>query len=158
MAKRRHSAQRVKRRRIYNVREAAKATGATPATVRQWMKEGLEPIEGAYPTIFRGADIIDFFVKRMSARGQPCGPGRIYCLRCQAPKEPAFGEVEFWPDGPKLGALRGLCPDCSGILNRRVSRATLDVAAGNLTVTIRHADPRLSETTEPRSNQHFERG
>lgn len=158
MANRHHSARLVKRLRSYNVREAAKATGATPGTVRHWSRNGLEAVEGVYPTIFRGVDIIAFFERRDAARKQPCGPGQIYCLRCKAPKTPAFGEVEFWSDGPKLGILRGLCPDCAGVLNRRASHAKLNAATGNLRVTIRLAESRLCETPEPHSNQHSERG
>jgi hypothetical protein len=108
VANRRHSARLVKRRRSYNVREAAKATGATAGTVRQWHKNGLEAVAGVYPLIFRGADIIAFLKSRNDGRKQPSGPGRMFCFRCKAPKTPAFGEVEFWSDGPKLGTLRGL--------------------------------------------------
>ncbi len=74
MANRRHSARHVKRRRSYNVREAAKATGATPGTVRHWHKNGLEAVVGVYPPIFRGVDIIDFFKRREDDRKRPCGP------------------------------------------------------------------------------------
>lgn len=158
MANRRHSARRVKKLRTYNVREAAKATGATPGTVRQWARNGLEAVEGVYPTIFRGVDIIAFLKRRDEGRKQPCGTGRMYCLRCKEPKAPAFGEVEFWPDGPKLGTLRGLCPDCAGIMNRRSSVAKLNAAAGDLRVSMRCADSRLSGTPEPNSNPHSKRG
>jgi hypothetical protein len=157
VANRRHSARRLQRRRTYNVREAAKATGATPGTVRNWQKEGLQAVVGIYPTIFRGIDIIAFLELRNRARKQPCGPGRLFCFRCKAPKRPAFNEVEFWPDGLKGGKLRGLCPDCTTTMNRRVSLAKLKSAAGDLTVSMRRADARLSETSPPHCNDHSER-
>jgi hypothetical protein len=158
MANRRHSARRIKRLRTYNVREAAKATGATLGTIRHWHRSGLEGVIGIYPLIFRGVDIIAFLKRREVKRKQLCGPGRMFCLRCKEPKTPAFGEAEFWPDGPKLGALRGLCPDCAAMMNKRVSLAKLQSAAGDLTVSIRRTDPRLSGTPEPNSNPHSERG
>jgi hypothetical protein len=157
MANRRHSGRRLQRRRTYNVREAAKATGATPCTVRNWQKNGLEAIAGIYPAIFRGIDIIAFLERRSRARKQPCGPGRLYCFRCKAPKRPAFDEVEFWPDGSKLGKLRGLRPDCASTMNRRTSLAKLTAATGDLTVSMRRAESRLSETTMPNCNDHSER-
>jgi hypothetical protein len=123
MANRKHSVRHLRRRRAYNVREAAKASGATPGTVRNWQKNGLEAVAEVYPTIFRGVDIIAFLARRRRAREQPCGPGRLFCFRCKIPKRPAFDEVEFWPDGPKLGKLRGLCPDCATTMNRRCSQA-----------------------------------
>jgi len=157
MANRRHSVRHLQRRRTYNVREAAKATGATPGTVRNWQKSGLAAVVGVYPAIFRGIDIIAFLRKRNRSRKQPCGPARLFCFRCKVPKRPAFNEVEFWPDGPKLGKLRGLCPDCTATMNRRVSLAKLKSAAGDLTVSMRQADSRLSETPMPHCNDHFER-
>ena len=45
MANRSHSARRIKRRWTYDVAEAAKATGATPGTLRHWHKKhGLEAV------------------------------------------------------------------------------------------------------------------
>lgn len=158
MANRRHSARRVKRLRTYNVREAAKATGATPATVRRWSRKGLEPVKGVYPAIFRGVDIIDFFKQCVEKRKRPCGPGRMFCLHCKAPKTPAFNETEFRPDGPKLGTLIGLCPDCAGLMHRRASLAKLGTAAGDLKVSIQPPEPRLCEMGKPLSNRHCERG
>jgi hypothetical protein len=157
MANRRHSVRRIRRLRTYNVREAAKATGATPSTVRQWHKNGLEAVAGLWPLVFRGVDLITFLKRRDGDRKRPCGPGRMYCLRCKEPKTPAFGEAEYWPDGPKLGTLSGLCPDCAGLMNRRASLATLKAAAGHLKVSMRCADSRLSGMPEPNSNPHSER-
>jgi hypothetical protein len=157
MANRGHSSRRVQRRRTYNVREAAKATGATTGTGRSWQKSGLDAVVGVYPAIFRGIDIILFLDRRHRARKQPCGPGLLFCFRCKAPKRPAFDEVEFWPDGPKLGKLQGLCPDCASTMIRRTSLAKLMSAAGDLTVSMRRADSRLSETTMPNCNDHSER-
>lgn len=158
MANRRHSARLVKRLRSYNVREAAKATGATPGTVRHWHQNGLEGVKGVYPLIFRGVDIIAFLKRRNEGRKQPCGPGRMLCLRCKEPKTPAFGEAEFWPDGPKLGSLRGLCPDCAAMMIKRTSLAKLEAAAGDLSVSMRCADSRLSRMPETNCNSHSEGG
>jgi len=158
MANRRHTARRIKRLRSYNVREVARATGATPATVRHWSRNGLESVKGIYPAIFRGVDIIDFFKRREDKRKQPCGPGRMFCLHCKVPKTPAFDEAEFRPDGPKLGTLTGLCPDCAGLMHRRTSIAKLDSAAGVLKVSIKRAESRLDETQDPNCNRHSERG
>jgi hypothetical protein len=156
VANRRHSARRVKRLRSYNVREAAKVTGATPGTIRHWLTKGLEPVAGCFPAIIRGIDLIDFLNRRNASRKRPCGPGRLFCFRCKEPKRPAFDEVEFWQDGPKLGSLRGLCPTCTGIMHRRTSVDRIKAAAADLHVSIRLAEPRLIEMTRPCSNPHSE--
>jgi hypothetical protein len=157
MANRRHSARRVKRLRTYNVREAAKVTGATPGTVRHWLKNGLESVADCYPVIIRGIDLIDFLKRREAGRKRPCGPGRLYCLRCKKPRRPAFDEVEFWPDGSKLGTLKGLCPTYTSIMHRRTSLARLKAAAGDLAISFPNADLHLVETTGAHSNSHSER-
>ncbi len=159
MANRRHSARRIKLLRSYNVREAAKATGASAGTVRRWLKaEGLEAVVGIWPPIIRGVDIIAFFKRRNAGRKQRCGPGRIYCLRCKAPKAPAFGEADYQPDTPNRGVLIGLCPDCEGLIYRRTSPANLRAAAGSLSVSMPSADSRLGETYEPNCNDQSDRG
>jgi hypothetical protein len=156
VANRRHSAQRVKRLRTYNVREAAKVTGATAGTVRHWLKAGLQAVRDCYPTIIRGVDLIDFLNQRSIGRKRPFGPGRLYCLRCKEPRRPAFDEVEFWPDGPHLGSLRGLCPSCTGMMHRRTSVARITAAAGDLRISFPHGDPRLSEPPYAHCNPHSE--
>ncbi len=159
MANRRHSARHIKRLHTYDVREAAKATGATSGTVRHWHKaHGLEAIVGVWPLIFRGVDIIAFFKKRNAGRKQRCGPGRIYCLRCKAPKEPAFGEVDYRTDTPNRGALVGLCPDCEGLMYRRTSQRNLATAKGSLKVSMPSVESRLVETHDANSNHHSDRG
>ena len=130
--------------------------GATPGTIRHWLKNGLEAVAGCFPKIIRGVDIIDFLDRRNAGRKRACGPGRLFCLRCKEPKRPAFDEVEFWQDGPKLGSLRGLCPTCTGIMHRRTSIARMKSAAGDLSVSIPLAEPHLIETTTPSSNPHSE--
>jgi hypothetical protein len=100
-------------------------TGATPATIRHWLGKGLHAVQGSYPTMIRGADLIDFLEQRRTSRKHPCRPGRLFCLKCKEPRRPAFDEVEFWPDGPRLGSLRGLCPTCAGIMHRRTSIARM---------------------------------
>jgi hypothetical protein len=158
MANRRHSVRRVRRRYTYNVREAAKVTGATPGTVRLWLKQGLEPVRGIYPTIIRGVDIIVFFDRVREARKHSSGPGRLFCFGCKSPKRPAFDVVEFFPDGPKLGFIRGLCPDCSSVMNRRVSRVRLDEVVADLKVSMQPAESRLGGTVKPNCNDDSERG
>ena len=156
MADRRHSARRIRRLRTYNVAEAAKVTGATPATVRAWMKQGLPSVRNSYPAIIRGADLIDFLQQRAKARKKPCGPGRLFCLSCKEPKRPACGEVEYQEDGPVLGTIVGLCPDCTTIMRRRSSRARLPTAIGDLRLLQQPRQMNLSLPTNSSSKPDSE--
>ncbi|MCB1466041.1 MAG: helix-turn-helix domain-containing protein [Rhizobiaceae bacterium] len=156
MGNRRVSAHRIRKGQPYDVRQAARALGVSKPTVRRWAKEGLNPVEGVFPPIFRGVDIKDFVRRRAECRRQPCGPGRIFCFRCKSPKTPALDEVEFHAEGPTLGRLVGFCPDCLATLIRRTSRAKLTAAAGNLKVTFKPAESRLAGTFEPGCNVNSE--
>ena len=156
MANRRLSSRRIKTRRSYSVREAAKALGASEATIRAWAASGLHAVADVYPAIFRGVDIIDFLKRRDAGRRKPCGPGRLFCFRCKEPKPPAFDEVEFHADGPQNGTLTGLCPVCATTMKRRTSLVRMRAAAADLKVTIRCADSRLSGIIEPSCNAHNE--
>ena len=157
MAKRRHSARRIKSRRIYDVRAAAKAIGATPATVRHWARNGLEAIPGFWPLAFRGVDIIAFFKKRKIEGKQKSGNGRIHCFRCKGPKTPAGGMVDYRPISARRGMLIGLCPDCEGLMYRACSPAKLNTAAGSLAVSILNAESSLAEMVEPICKPHSEK-
>ena len=70
---------------------------------------------GVYPAIFRGIDIIAFLRERNRARKQPCGPGRLFCFRCKAPKRPAFSDGRIlarWTEARQAsGSLPGLHDD-----------------------------------------------
>lgn len=156
MATRRNRTNRVKRLRTYNVSEAAKAAGVTTGTVRGWLKQGLRVVKGTYPRIIRGQDPNEFLQQRVKARKNPSGPGRMYCFKCKEPKRPAYGEVDFRPDGPVLGTLIGLCPDCATVMQRRSSRARLQSAVGDLRLSIQQDQTHLNEPSKSRCNHYSE--
>lgn len=157
MGNRRASDRRIKSGQPYDVRQAAKVANVTKPTIRRWLKDGLKSVEGVYPTLIRGVDLKAFMRRRSEARKQPCGPDRLFCLRCKAPKTPAYDEVEFHPDGPKLGRLVGICPDCLATLSQRTSRAKLATKILKLRVTFKQEESRLVGTFKPHSNVHSDR-
>ncbi len=157
MANQRHSTRHIKRRRLYDVRAAAKVLGASPSTIRHWARNGLTALAGIRPTAFRGVDIIDFFKTRDAARKQASGPGRIYCFKCRVPKPPAGGMVDYRPTTPKRGVLIGICPTCERLMYRACSPAKLDAATRGLAVSIQKAESRLVETPEPILNPHSQK-
>jgi hypothetical protein len=145
MANQRHSARRVKQRRLYDVQAAAKVLGATPGTIRHWARNGLTALLGVKPLAFRGVDIIDFFKRRAAQRKQTSGPGRIYCFKCRVPKTPAGGMVDYKPTSPKRGVLISICPTCERLMYRACSPAKLDAATRGLSVSILKTKPSSGE-------------
>lgn len=157
MANQRHSTRRVKRRRLYDVRAAAKVLGASPSTVRHWARNGLNAVPGIRPTSFRGSDIIDFFKRRDAERKQTSGPGRIYCFKCRVPKTPAEGMVDYRPISSKRGVLIGICPTCERLIYRASSPAKLEAATRGLAVSFQTGESSLIETDKPIPNQHSQK-
>jgi hypothetical protein len=143
MANRRIGSRGIRRHLTYTVAEAARSTGTHRNTVRHWLRSGLVAIDSRQPILIKGATLKAFIDARKVSRRQPCGPGRIYCLKCRAPKTPAFGEVEYEAENKNLGSLVGLCPDCATIIRRRTSVRNMRSAAANLTVRFRCEMERL---------------
>jgi hypothetical protein len=95
-------------------------------TVRAWFKQGLVTIDGHRPTVIRGDEIRRFLIERRARAKQVCGPGRIYCLPCRAPKVPAGKMAECVASADTSGTLLGICPDCGRMIYRRVNPTKLD--------------------------------
>jgi hypothetical protein len=148
---------RVKRHHNYSVEDIARLFGLHKNTVRKYVGQGLAPIDDKRPALFLGGALADFLRARRARAKQPCRPGEVYCLACREPKAPAFGEVEYLPVTPATGNLRGICPDCAGLMHRRVNLQRLVLAKGNLTVTVRDAEPRIDDRSNPTVNCDFGR-
>jgi Helix-turn-helix domain len=149
---RRINPRRVKIHRTYTIEEAARLFEAHKNTIRRWLKEGLLAIDANRPTLIHGRDLAAFLDTRRRQSRQACGPGRIYCVKCRGPKEPAGGMADYIPMWPTSGNLRGICPACHTLIHRRVSLAKLDQVRGSLDVTFPHPDRRIGESTVPSLN------
>lgn len=58
-------------------------SGFTRTSVRNWCKQGLEPIDEKRPILIRGQMLADPLLSA-GRTTQTCGPGLIYCLPCRA--------------------------------------------------------------------------
>ena len=158
MRKRRPNYRLVKIHRSYTVEEAARQLGTHKNTVRAWVKAGLPTCDSKRPTLILGRHLAAFLQARRAKNKQPCQPGEIYCVRCRVPKQPAGEMAEYQPITASLGNLVGICPDCEGMIYRRVSLVKLPAIQGKLTVTITEAERRVSETDTPIVNSDFSQG
>ena len=119
MTARRSNPYKVKQHRSYTAGELAACLGVHKNTVRNWRREGLEPVEPRRPLLFHGASVRAFLLKRNADRKRPCPPGTLYCLRCRQPSTPVPGTVQFVPMLPSGGNLRGICACCGLTMHRR---------------------------------------
>jgi len=153
----RFDARRVKIHRSYAVEEAARVLRSHKNTVRNWLGDGLEPIDERRPILIQGAKLKEYLDTRRRRSRSPCGPGQIYCLGCRAPKHPMAATAEYIPITPTSGNLSACCPDCLGRIFRRVSLPRLAAVTGNLTIAFPQAEQRIVEGAEPSLNCDFER-
>lgn len=143
---------RAKIHRTYSVEDVSRLFGIHKNTVRNWIKQGLAPIDNHRPILFRGQEIARFLTERRARAKQTCGSGRIYCVACHAPKVPAGKMAECVPATDTRGMLRGICPDCNRMIYRRVNPKKLDTVRGDLDVTVTQAKSRIEERGEPNVN------
>jgi hypothetical protein len=136
MSNRRIDPRRIKIHRNYTVEEAAKVIGTHKNIVRLWIKQGLPTADERRPTLILGNELRAFLENRKARRKHRLAAGQFYCFKCQAPKTPAKGMIDYNPSSPTLGNLMALCPDCETIMNRRTSLAGLNRAKGELDVKI----------------------
>lgn len=146
MATRHPNYRLVKTHRNYTVDEAARLLGVHRNTVRNWPEQGLERLDDGRPMLFLGRTLREFLKARREKAKQKCPPGHLYCVRCRSPRVPALGMLDYAPYTDTIGNLTGICPDCSALMNRRVSVQKLASARGELAVRFPDARRRISET------------
>jgi hypothetical protein len=138
--------------RSYSVEDVSRLFAIHKNTVRSWLRQGLKPIDDQRPIVIRGSELRRFLTDRRTHAKQVCGPGRIYCLPCRAPKVPAGNMAECVAASDTNGFLSGICPDCGRMIYRRVNPQNLNTVIGKLDVTITRAQTRLEEIAEPNVN------
>jgi hypothetical protein len=136
----------------YSVNELAHCCGVHKNTVRNWQRDGLEPIDNARPVLFQGAIVRAFLSRRKANCKRPCPPGTLFCLKCRRPRRPALGMVEYRSLRPASGDLCAICETCETIMHRRVREGDLAKVMPNLAVQFVHGAPRLQGRTAPSLN------
>lgn len=131
--------------RSYDVAELARLLKVDRRTVRRWMDNGLRSIRDARPFLILGADLVEFLSGKKKPKAR-CGPGEMFCFRCQLARQVAFRESEIAHASPVSLNLRALCGACSAVMHRRVSRARIGVDMPGVTIRDPQAERHLSET------------
>jgi hypothetical protein len=155
MGSRRPNPRLAKIHRNYSVDDVSRLFNIHKNTVRNWLRQGLEPIDDQRPTLIRGQELRRFLADRRSRSRQTCGPGRIYCLPCRGPKVPAGQIADCIRTGDTTGTLQGICPDCNRMIFRRINPQRLNAVRGDLEIMITQARPRIEETSNPSVNCDF---
>jgi len=155
MGKRHPNPRLAERLRLYTVEELATLFQLHKNTVRGWQKLGLKPIDDHRPALFRGIDVSDFLRARRKTAKRPCGAGKIYCLKCRAPKTPDGNMADLSVQGPSSGCLIGICPTCATMLYRRVNPSRIESIRGQLEISVRNAQTRIEDRDNPNLSSDF---
>jgi hypothetical protein len=143
---------RVKSLRSYTVEEIAGLFGIHKNTVRNWVKNGLTPIDSKRPILILGSDLVTFLQARRAKRKQKCRPGELYCVHCRIPKSPAGDMAEYSPVTEKVGNLIAICPTCNAIMNQRVSLAKIGLISCEIDITFPKQLQHIIKSTNPTVN------
>ena len=152
MRKRHPNHRLVKIHRSYTVEDVAELFGSHKNTVRGWVKAGLATTDDQRPMLILGHDLAAFLKARRLKNKRPCKPGEIYCVRCRTAKQPAGDMADYQPISEKIGNLAAICPDCNGMINRRVSLAKIDLVRGEIEVSFPQAARHIVESNDPTVN------
>lgn len=95
MANRHPNYRLAKLHRTYAVEDLVRLYGVHKNTIRNWVKSGLEPVDGRRPLLFRGESVARFLRERRDASKTVSPPGTIYCLPCRSVRRPAGDMVEY---------------------------------------------------------------
>jgi hypothetical protein len=152
MGSRRPNPRLVKIHRNYSVEDISRLFGVHKNTVRNWLQHGLAVVDDRRPTLILGRELSRFLVERQRKAKQSCGPGRIFCIACRAPKVPAGRMADCTATGPLAGSLCGICPDCGRLIYRRVNLAKIDAVRGELEITFTQPSARIGESAVPSVN------
>jgi hypothetical protein len=142
----------VKIHRSYTAGELAARLGVHKNSVRNWHRQGLEPVDSSRPLLFQGAQVRAFLAKRNQARKHPCATGQLFCFRCRAPRAPAGGMIDYEARNARTGNLRALCEQCATIMHRRVRRDRISLVMPGMEVKLTEAPARLKGSTAPSLN------
>lgn len=143
--------------RSYTVDEIARRFGVHRNTVHNWLKHGLPANDNRRPILILGRHLREFLEAKRTKGKQSCPPGHFFCVRCRKPRVPALGMADYLPLTTATGNLRGICPDCGGLIHRGVALARIDTVRGQLDVQFPEAHPRIGESSNAPANCDLKR-
>ncbi len=110
----------------YEINEAAAALGKSPATIRNWIKDGLPVMASRKPYLLSGADIREYLRAKHKDAKSSLAADELYCLSCRAGRKPIGMVVQAFPNTPKTTRLMGVCDCCNANAARMISKSKVD--------------------------------
>ena len=132
----------VKIHHSYEYKDAAKALKCSPATIKNWGRDGLPIYADRKPHMIDGEDLRDFAKAKNDnlkwQRPRTDVPWNYFpCLGCKDYRLPFLLMVDAHRRTPSAIDLSGICETCEGQLRKTVSPAQLPQIETTLDVTFR---------------------
>ncbi|SHK54802.1 hypothetical protein SAMN05444000_1385 [Shimia gijangensis] len=122
---RRFKTRSIKANKSYRVPELAEAADVSIATVRNWIKAGMQCVDGNRPTIVMGFQALEFLTARKADAKRPSALDEFFCFRCKATRAALGSMADYEPTSEKGGRLKALCGVCECQCNRNISARDL---------------------------------
>jgi transposase-like protein len=113
----------VKASLTYTIDEAAQALGKNPATIRNWIRDGLPVMSSCKPYLMSGAAIREYLRAKHKAAKRPLEADQLFCPTCGVGRKPVDMAVCMSKIAPKTNLLKGQCSQCKGTATRMIARS-----------------------------------
>ena len=122
---RRISIKKVKKRKLYTIKEAASDIGVCSKTVYRMIKDGLPVLEkNSNPIHFLGKDLLEFIKNKNSRFSIKLNDDEFFCFRCKIAVKSKPKEFQIFFTQKKWGKnffqvkMVGICPKCNKGINK----------------------------------------
>ncbi len=130
----------IKTNKSYQLGELADVAGVSTATVRNWIRAGMQRVDSNRPTMIMGFQALEYLNDRKTSSKHPMALGEFYCLRCKTPRTPLGAMADYVPASDTGGRLKAFCGVCECPCNRNISANQLPAFARVLDVEIRGSE------------------
>ena len=135
----------------YSVGELASTLDRGESTIRQWIEDGLEPIDDRGPTLLHGSVVKLFLKNWWDSRKHPCAPHEIYCTTCQKPQSVEVATVRLEVNKQQQRVIIGECVACGNQIRRITGDDDVtnfvNACTSALDETVRRSDPSIYSNT-----------
>lgn len=125
----------VKAALTYEISEAANALGKTPATIRNWIKDGLPVMSSRKPYLLSGSAIREYLQLKYKTAKRPLEPDQFYCPSCRKGRKPLDMAATLVPLTKKTLLMKGVCGRCGSINTRMISTSKVSAFSKTFDLT-----------------------
>ena len=125
MSRRKLDHRLIKIRRSYTVEQLANLLGCHKNSVRLWLRQGLEALDGKRPLLIHGSAARTFLEAKRRSNKHRCRTDELYCFRCHAPRTPTDRRAIYSARPGQAALLTGSCAECGTPMFKRVSAQSL---------------------------------